>query len=198
MFMLKCLLPILLLSIGQSSLSQVDPDWLKAWNLSEAQKPTTLSSIGRIASNDEPGEPFVIKGRVFLPNDEPATGVIVHAYHRDKDGFDFGKNDRETATWRLQGWVKTDENGRFTYHTIRPAADHLGREGAHIHFTTISETYGRQWAPKVFLADDPLVPQRQRELSDLATPYGWVREVSMGNDGQQIEVRIRLKRKGDF
>ena len=133
--------------------------------------------MSRIGSPDEPGEPLVVRGTVFTPVGEVAPNVVVHSYHRDAEGFELGRNDRELTMWRLQGWAITDECGEFVFQTIRPAADHLGREAAHIHFTLVSEEYGNQWAPKVFLADDSLLSERDIARSQalgqfalLATP----------------------------
>ena len=157
-----------------------------------------MKSSGRIASENEPGIPFVIHGRVFRPDGKPADGVVVHAYHRDHDGFEFGPNDDSVTTWRLQGWVQTDAEGRFELQTIRPAPDHLGREGAHIHFTLESSDFGRQWAPKVFLSDDPLVTANQRRRSKDAGEFAWVLEVQTVDGVQNVDVRIRLKEEPDF
>ncbi|MEM6648558.1 MAG: hypothetical protein AAF730_20130, partial [Bacteroidota bacterium] len=101
-------------------------------------------------------------------------------------------------TWRLQGWVKTDAGGRFEFATIRPAPGHLGREGGHIHFTTESEAYGRQWTPKVFFSDDPTLTAAQRRQSDEAGAFGWIRDVETANDVQRISVAIQLKEESDF
>ncbi|MEM7220699.1 MAG: hypothetical protein AAF515_20220 [Pseudomonadota bacterium] len=138
-------------SVADPVWAAADPDWLRNWNLAFIQRPEAPSSIGRIAAEEEPGVPMLIVGTILTPAGEPAGNVLVHAYHRDRDGFEFGYRDAELATWRLQGWAKTDELGRFWFRTIRPAADHLGREGAHVHFTVVSDTYGRQWAPTRFI-----------------------------------------------
>ncbi|MEM1271462.1 MAG: hypothetical protein AAGI08_15565, partial [Bacteroidota bacterium] len=155
------------------STGQVDPDWLRSWNEAVEQRPKTLTSQSRIAAKREPGTPFSIRGQVVGPSGEALGGVMVHAYHRDEAGFDFGDRDNELTTWRLQGWAVTDEAGWFEFATVRPGTDHLGREAAHVHFTLVSETYGRQWAPKVSLGDDPLVTdaqrQRSRDAGDFAT-----------------------------
>ena len=158
----------------------------------------SMKSSGKIAAENEPGIPLIIHGRVFRPDDKPADGVIVHAYHRDHDGFEFGPNDNSLTTWRLQGWVQTDVEGRFELRTIRPAPDHLDREGAHIHFTLESSDFGRQWAPKVFLSDDPLVTANQRQRSEEAGEFSWVQEVQTVDSVQHLDVRIRLKEKADF
>jgi protocatechuate 3,4-dioxygenase beta subunit len=128
----------------------------------------------------------------------PAQGVVVHAYHRDQDGFDFGKDDRAMTTWRLQGWAQTDDQGRFKFRTIRPAPDHMGRDGSHIHFTLESSEFGRQWAPTVYFADDPLVKNERRQQSAAADEFGWVREVKTIDDVQHTDVKIKLKNKADF
>ena len=180
------------------SLGQVDPSWLNSWNEANESRPKTLASSGRIATEDEPGTPLVIHGSVVTPDASPAGGVIVHAYHRDHDGFDFGPNDNTTTTWRLQGWTKTDAEGRFEFQTIRPAPDHLGREGAHIHFTLESEAFGRQWAPKVFFTDDPLVTEDQRRRSFSAGDFSWIREARTVDGVQHIDVHIQLDPQGDF
>ncbi|QKX05421.1 hypothetical protein HN014_11010 [Aquimarina sp. TRL1] len=177
---------------------QVDPRWLRHWNEADKKKPIEIPAASRIAAKDEQGIPLIIKGKIYNPDTTPAEGIIVHSYHRDGNGFDFGKNDVELTTWRLQGWAKTDKNGNFEFKTIRPAPDYLGREGAHIHFTTISKEFGRQWAPKVFLSDDPMLTEKQHSASKKAGKFGWISKVKEIKGIQYITVKIQLKEKGDF
>ncbi|HET9032713.1 MAG TPA: hypothetical protein VFN25_07395 [Dokdonella sp.] len=181
-----------------ASWAQADPSWLKSWNEAQQSRPQAMTPNGRIAKESEPGRPMVILGQVFGAKGKPAEGVVVHAYHRDNKGFDFGLNDDALTTWRLQGWARTGADGRFQFQTIRPAADHMGREGAHIHFTLETSDFGRQWAPKVFLADDPLVTTDQRRRSTEAGKFGWVREVETQDGVQQIRVKFQLKNSADF
>ncbi|MEN4902180.1 hypothetical protein [Luteimonas sp. TWI1437] len=183
---------------GQS-IGQVDPFWLKSWHEAVRHRPQRMGSQARIAPADEPGTPLTVHGRVVAPDGEtPAPGVVVHAYHRDRDGLDFGPGDHSLSTWRLQGWALTDHEGRFRFDTIRPAADAMGRDGAHIHFTLESPDAGRQWAPIVYLADDPRVGERERVRSAKAGRFGWVRQVERVGDAQQMDVWIRLKPAGEF
>lgn len=183
---------------GTKTWGQVDPDWLRSWNEAQEQKPDTVLASGRIAPEDEPGPPLLIRGFVAAPDGGPATGVLVHAYHRDRDGLEFGPNDNSLTAWRLHGWARTDAQGRFEFRTIRPAPDNLGREGAHIHFTLESVDFGRQWAPKVFFSDDPLVTARQRRRSEKAGDFGSVIEARIEDGVQHIDVRFRLKEEADF
>lgn len=177
---------------------QVDPEWQKMWDEAVELMPSVVRAESRIASEGERGGALDIYGKIFDPEGVPAPDVILHAYHRDEDGFDFGKNDAENSTWRLQGWAKTDSDGAFVFHTIRPAADHLGREGAHIHFTIVSDKYGKQWAPKVFLSDDPIVTFSQRDRSDQLGKFGWVCDVQKKNGREVMEVNLKLKEESDF
>jgi protocatechuate 3,4-dioxygenase, beta subunit len=157
------------------SFGQADPYWMKSWNKAQDTRPATMTSSARIAPADEPGTPLVLRGLVVEPDGRtPAAGVVVHSYHRDQQGFDFGPNDSAASTWRLQGWAKTDTDGRFEFRTIRPSPDHLGREAAHIHFTLESKEFGRQWAPTLYVPD------------------------KAGAGVQQVMVNIRLKQKADF
>lgn len=193
----------LIIALGAATIAwaQVDPAWLRSWNEAWEARPETMTTLARIAAEDEPGTPFQIRGRVEQPDGTPAIGTIVHAYHRDADGFDFGPGDQATTTWRLQGWARTDADGRFGFDTVRPAPDALGREAAHVHFTLVSYAHGRQWATKIYLADDPLVPPAARARSGEAGAYGAVRAVRdvVERPGTQaIEVAFRLKPEGDF
>ena len=67
-----------------------DPEWLKIWNEAQKTRPPTMASSSRIAPENEPGIPLIIHGRIFGPDGTPIGGVVVHAYHRDSSGFDFG------------------------------------------------------------------------------------------------------------
>lgn len=41
----------------------------------------------------------------------------------------------QAHSWRLEGWAKTDFEGRFEFRTIRPGPYPGRREAAHIHLT---------------------------------------------------------------
>jgi protocatechuate 3,4-dioxygenase beta subunit len=131
--------PVILAGLLLLGAGQVDPTWLSQWNVALEHKPEVLTSLSRIAAADEPGTPLRINGTVLDKQLTPIPEVTVHAYHRDHQGFEYGPDDCDTDTWRLQGWAITDTAGRFVFDTVQPAADHLGREAAHIHFTLTSQ-----------------------------------------------------------
>ena len=177
---------------------QADPEWLKSYNEAYANRPANISSQSRIAAKDEAGDPLYIHGQVFTPNGKPASHVLVHAYHRDHKGFDFGPNDNTLTTWRLQAWAITNAQGQFTFETIQPAPDHVGREGAHIHFTLVSDKFGRQWAPTVYFANDSLIPASERQQSKLAGKFAWIKNIETKDNIGHVEVKFKLKNDPDF
>jgi protocatechuate 3,4-dioxygenase beta subunit len=135
-------------------------------------RPENLSSSSILVSQYEPGKPFVIHGQIFKPNGrEVANNVLIHLYHRDHQGFDFGLNDNSLTTWRLQGWAKTNSEGKFEFHTIRPAPDHIGREGGHFHFTVVSTDFGKQWIQKIRFLDDPKISDKEKKQSAAAGQF---------------------------
>ncbi|MEM7081921.1 MAG: hypothetical protein AAF465_04250 [Pseudomonadota bacterium] len=184
--------------IQTGSWAQVDPAWLASWNAAQASRPLTVLPQARIASDEEPGVPLVISGQVFTPDGRPASGVVVHAYHRDSQGLEFDPQVDLPAAWRLHGWAKTNAEGRFEFATIRPAPDTQGREGAHVHFTLASVAHGRQWASKLFFSDDPLVSPRERDRSRQAGEFGWVRDVQTIDGVQLVTIHLKLKERADF
>src|SRR5947209_3145952 len=94
--------------------------------------PAKVSTIGIIAGPDEPGERLIITGQVFGPDGRtPAPGVLVYAYQTDATGL--YHNDAQRVA-RLHGWAKTDSEGRFEFHTVRPGAYPERDIAAHVHF----------------------------------------------------------------
>ena len=83
--------------------------------------PATVSSVGTIADANEPGDRLEISGQVFSPDGvTPAANVIVYAYQTDATGE--YRNDPKTRVARLHGWAKTDAQGHYAFHTIKPAS----------------------------------------------------------------------------
>jgi hypothetical protein len=177
---------------------QVDPQWLRLWEEAQRHRPAGVDSTARLAPPDEPGTPLIVHGQVFSPHGKaPAPGVVVFAYQTDRDGLYF-RDGKPGSPWRLQGWARTDEEGRFELRTIRPGPYPDRRVPAHIHLTLTSPVYGRQWTPSLLFADDPLVTPEERERSASAGRFGRVRKVGMREGVAHVEVFLKLKSGPDF
>lgn len=129
--------------------------------------PDNLTSELRIAGKEEPGERLFLRGRVFKADGKtPYAGVIIYSYHTDAKGI-YSKKGDETGIrrWhgRLHGWCRTDAQGWYSIHTIRPASYPNSQAPAHIHHVVrepdSSEPY---YINDTVFEDDKFVDERYR------------------------------------
>jgi protocatechuate 3,4-dioxygenase, beta subunit len=177
--------------------AQVDREWVQQWTEAQRHRPAAIATHARIAPPDEPGVPLVIHGAVLAPDGKtPVKDAIVFAYHADRQGR-YAPPGMMGDPWRLEGWARTDAEGRFEFTTIRPAPYPNRRIPAHIHLTIESARFGRQTSGIQF-ADDPLVADDDRGTSLAVGPQGSVLAVRADGEAQHVEYRVRLLSKGTF
>lgn len=186
------------MTLAATAGAQVDSRWLRMWTEAQEHRPASLDSSGRIAPEEEPGTPMVIHGRVVAPDGRtPVPDATIFAYQTDDDGIYSGPG-KPGHPWRLQGWVVTDEAGRFELRTIRPGS-YPGRQApAHVHLTVETREHGRQWTDELRFADDPLLSAEQRRRATEPDRFGGVRPVRTVDGVQHVDFTIRLKPEGDF
>jgi len=180
----------LTLSLHRAGASQQAPE--------VAAAPANLSWQTTIAGPDEPGKRIVLSGRVFAADgNTPVEGVIVYGYHTDATG-------RYTQTGamrppRLQGWTKTDAQGRFEFRTIRPAA-YPGRSiPAHVHFILWGAGYPRQWVDELRFEGDPFITSQMLAEAAGAGKFAAVRPLERGADGAlHCTVNFRVQHVSNF
>lgn len=190
---LLALLPVLAVCRAESQ----DMEYIRALERAQAQRPKTLTPVGRIAPESEPGTPLVIHGRLFNQDGaSPLAGAIVFAYHTDRHGL-YHRSGEPAHTWRLRGWAKTGADGRFELHTIRPAAYPSSTVPAHVHFAVFT-TGERFHAGELRFADDPLVTAAEREASNRAGDFGEVRPVRLAERTQHVDWQRRLELRDRF
>jgi protocatechuate 3,4-dioxygenase, beta subunit len=160
--------------------------------------PSDVSSTSSIAAAGEPGQKLVVSGQTLAPDGKtPASGVIVYAYQTDATGEYHNNADRIA---RLHGWTKSDAQGRFEFHTIRPGP-YPGRTiPAHIHMHVWGAGYPLQWTADVKFADDPLLSARDRAESDsLGAGFGNICAPKRAGDGAwHCAIRLRLQRDTNY
>jgi protocatechuate 3,4-dioxygenase beta subunit len=149
-----------------------------------------------ITDPSEPGEPLEVTGTVFEPDGTtPAAGVVVYVYHTDATGEYRTVDD---APPRLRAWLVTNEAGRYSYRTIRPAPYPNDKIPAHVHTQMWSERFPRQWGTELEFADDPRVPADERRQSEALGRFRWVATPVRGADGTWRATHdLRLKRKAE-
>lgn len=136
-----------------------------------------------------------VVGRLFAPDGErAAAGAILYAYHTDAEGY----YSRQTGAHpRLQGWMRTDAEGRFEYDTIRPGA-YPGRSvPAHVHHQAWGGGWPTQYLRDLNFADDPLVSESDREASGRAGRFAWILRPRPEPGALVVELNLRLKPSAD-
>ena len=127
--------------------------------------PGSFGAVVRIAPKEEPGEAMTIEGTVRDAKGRPAPGVIVYAYHTDAQGeYPRDEQLRGAAArhGRLRGWAQTDEQGRYAFHTIRPASYPSRTTPAHLHMHVIEPGCCTYYLASIHFTDDPLLSGRER------------------------------------
>jgi len=101
--------------------------------------PPNIQSVDSSAGWTEKGQRLLVTGSVFkLDGKTPAPDVIIYYWQTDNDGYYSSKSDTDEKAkphGHIRGWVESDENGKYSIYTIRPAPypnDHLP---AHIHLS---------------------------------------------------------------
>jgi protocatechuate 3,4-dioxygenase beta subunit len=149
-----------------------------------------------LAPPEGPGEPLLVRGRVFAPDGEtPVPGVVLYVYQTDAEGH-YSRSPRRAP--RLRGWVRTDAAGRYEVRTIRPGSYPSRREAAHVHVQLWGAGYEPQYSTDLLFADDPLLRDRERERSREAGAFAHVCEPGRAAGGELVCTHNhRLKPEGD-
>src|SRR3954469_20205416 len=85
--------------------------------------PKELSWRTTITGEEEAGTPLVVRGVIYRKDGKtPAPGVVLYVYQTDATGH-YSPADGQVQAKRhrrLRGWMKTGEDGRYEFRTIRP------------------------------------------------------------------------------
>jgi len=136
-----------------------------------APAPPNTGPEAALSPPGEPGEPLVIQGTVFAPDGAtPVAGVVVYAYNTDAQGF--YRPDKGVWPPRLHAWVRTDANGHFTLHTIRPGHYPNMHIPAHVHTQLWGAGFPFQYSGELHFADDPMITPGDREQAVRSGKFG--------------------------
>lgn len=130
--------------------------------------PKEITSTDTSAGWYEKGQKLMLTGTVYqIDGKTPAPNVIVYYHHTDNDGYyspGDGKPENSTRHGHIRGWVKTDENGKYTIYTIRPGAYPNVQDPEHIHLIIKEPDIANEyWINDLVFDDDPrLLPFRKK------------------------------------
>ena len=188
---LRKLLSLTLLCLCWNTAAAQDVEYIRAIDRTQQQRPASIGHSSRIAPADEPGTTMILKGRVVHADGKPASDTVVFAYQTDRKGL-YDKPEAGAHSWRLKGWAKADEQGRFTFQTIRPAP-YPGRQvPAHVHFTAFTPSGERFHAGEVKFENDPLLSKRERDEASKAGEFAEVRPVRREGDAEHVTFTLRI------
>ncbi|MGX7668498.1 dioxygenase family protein [Flavobacterium pedocola] len=132
-----------------------------------ANIPSKLTSTMVIADDDKNSEKLTVSGTIYRKDGKtPYPDVILYAYHTDAKG-EYSKNGNEKGVQKWHGyhhgWCKTDQNGNYQIHTIRPASYPNSTAPAHIHAAVKLPNDPKPFYINDFLfKDDPYLPKKEQ------------------------------------
>jgi protocatechuate 3,4-dioxygenase beta subunit len=194
--MTRSLFTLVTLLITVAACAAQDVEYIRAVEQAQKQRPPTITSSARIAPPGEPGTPLVLHGRIVKQDGSPAANAIVFAYHTDRTGV-YDRREAGPHSWRLKGWARAGQDGRFTFETIRPGSYPNSNNPAHVHFTAFLPSGERYHAGGVQFANDPLNSESAR-AQGARDEFAEVRPVRREGNVEHVDFALRLEARNRF
>ena len=132
-----------------------------------------LQPVDTLPDFNEEGKRMKLSGTVYKKDGKtPARDVVVYVYHTNQEGLYPTRGDEKGWAKRhgyLRGWARTDENGRYTFYTQKPAAYPSRSAPAHVHYTILEPDGRYYWLGSVHFNGDSLLTKKQ---TDPKSPRG--------------------------
>lgn len=128
------------------------------------------AEIISIATDTIPGKKIKVLGTVKNSEGKPVVDALVYLYHTDSRGWyaanspHVNMNEGDMRHARLFGYVRTDKEGKFELHTIKPAGYPQSDLPAHIHVHVWADGY-RSFVNEFLFDDDERLVGKIRENS---------------------------------
>ncbi|MBC7875142.1 MAG: hypothetical protein H7Y01_14155 [Ferruginibacter sp.] len=136
----------------------------------ELIKVNATADILKITTPAEPGKKIRVLGIVQDKNGKPVAGALVYLYQTDYRGWYAAdaphvlQYEGDIRHARLFGYVKTDANGKFELHTIKPSGYPRSDLPAHIHVHVVTKDY-KPYGTEFLFDDDERLIGKVREQS---------------------------------
>ena len=158
--------------------------------------PKTINSIDTISDWFKNGQKLLITGTVYKFGGKiPASNVIIYYWQTDTNGYyssKEGMNELAKKHGKYRGWVKSDENGKYSIYTNRPAPYPNDIMPAHIHIAIkepkVKDEY---YIDELVFDDDILLTSKKRKAMENRGGSGVLR-VLIDKEMQVAEHNIIL------
>jgi protocatechuate 3,4-dioxygenase beta subunit len=129
--------------------------------------PEKINAVDTSAGWTQDGQRLLITGTIYkLDGKTPAPNVIIYYYHTDIDGYYSSKPGLDARVARhgyIRGWLKSDENGKYSIYTVRPGAYPNTSFEAHIHPSIKEPTIDKEYYIDEFVFnEDKLLTEEKR------------------------------------
>lgn len=132
------------------------------------------------------GQKIKISGTIFQADGvSPAPDVILYIYHTNSKGVYptiGGEKDWARRHGYIRGWVKTDDQGNYTFYTSKPGSYPNTGNPAHIHPTILEPNGKYYWLEDYYFEGDPFLTSRQ--LSPKAPRGGTLGVLKLSQEGE--------------
>jgi protocatechuate 3,4-dioxygenase, beta subunit len=158
--------------------------------------PSNIQSVDTSAVWAQKGQKLLVTGTVFkLDGKTPAPDIVIYYWHTDTKGYYSpkpGMHEKAKPHGYIRGWVKTDENGKYSIYTTKPAPYPNDNIPAHIH-TSIKEPDidNEYYIDDFVFDDDKLLTGEKRKALENRGGSGVLR-VLISGDLQIAEHNIIL------
>ncbi|UII32027.1 intradiol ring-cleavage dioxygenase [Fulvivirga ulvae] len=131
-----------------------------------------LTSIDTLPDFDQHDNKIKITGIIYQNDGEtPAKDVILYVYHTNEAGIYPTRGDEKGWAKRhgyIRGWVKTGDDGKYTFYTFKPGSYPGGTAAAHIHPTIKEPGLNEYYIDTYHFKDDPLLKKSDLSSSPRA------------------------------
>lgn len=120
--------------------------------------PKNVSSVDTSSAWTEKGQKLLLTGTVYkIDGKTPAANVIIYYWQTDNEGYyspKSGMPEKAKRHGHIRGWVKTDNNGKYSIYTIRPSSYPNSDIPAHIHTSVKEPNLANEYYIDEFVFDD--------------------------------------------
>ncbi|PWT95400.1 MAG: protocatechuate 3,4-dioxygenase [Blastocatellia bacterium] len=159
-------------------------------------KTTVGTWRAQIAADNEPGERLVVSGRIFAPDGStPMEGITLYVYQTDATGIYSATTPGDNRNTRLHGSMKTNSEGRYEFHTIKPGSYPGRKIPAHIHAYVSGPGYPEYWIDEYWFEGDPFITDADRRKVEAPQTFSPILKLTRSSDGVLHGVRdIKIER----